>query len=123
MTSATLFSLNSINLSYALPPRWVVLFFHPRLPSGGSAAQARGLHDGLHRRHRLAAPGDVHIGAAGAVQQIPGIVGQQLLIGVIHQRQLLQAVRQIIVLPGQPSGGRLADLVRAKARIHASAAA
>ena len=91
------------------PPHRVVLCFVCLSPP-----QAGGLHDGLHRHRQLVAPCDVHVRTAGAVQQLPGVGGQQLLAGVVHHGQLLQALLQTVVLRRQPCGDGLADLLRVK---------
>ena len=99
------------------------LFKPGYVPRGVIAAvgipQPRRAHDGFHGLDRLAAPGDLHLRAPGVVQQLPRFIGQQLLVCLVHQLQLLQALGPVLVLCAQPYGGGSADLIRVKARIHA----
>ena len=88
-------------------------------PGRACLPQAGGLHDGLDGLDGLAAPGDLHTCAAGAVQHVAGFVRQPLLLGVVHHLQLLQILGQSVVFGGQPCGGSFADLIRAEAGVHA----
>ena len=99
------------------------LFKPGYVPRGVIAAvgipQPRRAHNGFHGLDRLAAPGDLHVRAPGVVQQLPRFIGQQLLICLVHQFQLLQALGTVVVLCAHPCRGGSADLIRVKARIHA----